>query len=56
MFNRIGTKVLVLFVLNVIVWVSLLGIFFYFVAVKSLEEQVETSLKATATVLASQWD
>jgi len=56
MFSRIGTKVLVLFVFNVIVWVSLLGIFFYWIAAKSLEEQVDSSLKATATVLASQWD
>lgn len=56
MFHRIETKILVLFVVNVILWVSLLGLFFYWVAARSLESQVDNSLKGTATVIASQWD
>ena len=56
MFKSIGTKILVLFVVNVIGWVSLLSIIFYFVAAKTLEQQVDSNLKTTAVVLASQWD
>ncbi|MCI0550936.1 MAG: hypothetical protein L0287_08270, partial [Anaerolineae bacterium] len=56
MFSKISTKILVLFVVNVIVWVSLLGVIFYFVASHSLEDQINSTLKATASVLASQWD
>jgi len=56
MFKSISTRILILFVLNVVVWVSLLSIFFYFVAMQSLERQVDSTLKTTATVLASQWD
>ncbi|HEY4491000.1 MAG TPA: HAMP domain-containing sensor histidine kinase, partial [Acidobacteriota bacterium] len=56
MFKSIGTKILVLFISNVIGWVSLLGVFFYFIAAKTLERQVDSNLKETATVLASQWD
>ncbi|PWT87835.1 MAG: hypothetical protein C5B54_11615 [Acidobacteria bacterium] len=56
MFTRISTKILVLFVLNVLVWVSALGLFFYLIAARSLEKQVDSSLSMTATVLASQWD
>lgn len=56
MFRKIETKVLVIFILNVVLWVSLLGVIFYFVASRSLEAQVDSSLKSTASVLASQWD
>ena len=56
MFSHIRTKILALFVLNVVVWLSFLGIVFYWIASRSLETQLEDSLKATASVLASQWD
>ena len=56
MFRRIESKVLALFVSGVVLWVVLLGFVFYFVAARTLESQVDTSLKTTATILASQWD
>lgn len=56
MFKRIETKVLVLFVVNVLLWVSFVGFIFYFIAARSLEKQVDTNLKTTANVVASQWD
>jgi len=45
-----------LFILNVVVWLTVLGLVFYWIAARSLEKQVEDSLNATAAVLASQWD
>ena len=56
MFKSISTRILILFVLHAIIWVSMLSIFFYVVAAQSLERQVDSNLKTTATVLASQWD
>ncbi|HSE41053.1 MAG TPA: histidine kinase dimerization/phospho-acceptor domain-containing protein [Acidobacteriota bacterium] len=56
MFKRIGSRVLALFVLSVAVLVVLLGFVFYFIGARSLEKQVDSNLKSTATVLASQWD
>jgi len=56
MYKSIGTRILILFLLHAVVWVSLLSIFFYVVAARSLEHQVDSTLKTTATVLASQWD
>jgi signal transduction histidine kinase len=54
--KKIEARILVLFVSNVMVWVCLLSVFFYLVAIRTLESQVDTNLKTTATVLASQWD
>ncbi len=56
MFKRIGTRVLALFVLCVAILVILLGFLFYFIGARSLEKQVDSNLKSTAAVLASQWD
>jgi signal transduction histidine kinase len=56
MFKRIGSRVLALFVLSVAVLVILLGFVFYFIGARSLEKQVDSNLKSTAVVLASQWD
>jgi signal transduction histidine kinase len=56
MFKRIGTRVLALFVLCVALLVILLGFVFYFIGARSLEKQVDSNLKSTAAVLASQWD
>lgn len=56
MFAHIRTKILALFVLNVVVWLTFLGVIFYWIASRSLENQLEDSLKATSAVLASQWD
>ena len=56
MFSHIRTKILALFVLNVVLWMTILGFVFYWIASRSLEKQQEDSLKATASVLASQWD
>jgi methyl-accepting chemotaxis protein len=56
MFSHIRTKILALFVLNVVLWLTFLGVIFYWIASRSLERQLEDSLKATAAVLASQWD
>ena len=56
MFRRIESKVLALFLLSIVLWVVPLGFFFYYAAARSLEAQVENSLKTTATVLAAQWD
>lgn len=56
MFKRIGSRVLALFVLCVAILVILLGFLFYFIGARSLERQVDSNLKSTAAVLASQWD
>lgn len=56
MFRGIESKVLALFVFSILLWVAPLGFFFYFMGARTLEAQVENSLKTTATVLAAQWD
>jgi len=56
MFAHIRTKILALFALNVVLWLTFLGVIFYWITSRSLENQLEDSLKATAAVLASQWD
>lgn len=56
MFRRIESKVLALFLFSIVLWVVPLGFFFYYAAARSLEAQVDSNLKTTATVLAAQWD
>lgn len=56
MFSRIGTKALVLFGISVVALTVSLAFIFYFLGARALEQQVESNLKTTAAVLASQWD